>query len=1372
MESSQILSPIGIDLGGKFTGVCLSHLEAFAELPNHANTKYSVILIDHNNFQLSQAQRRATRHRVRNKKRNQFVKRVALQLFQHILSRDLNAKEETALCHYLNNRGYTYVDTDLDEYIKDETTINLLKELLPSESEHNFIDWFLQKMQSSEFRKILVSKVEEKKDDKELKNAVKNIKNFITGFEKNSVEGHRHRKVYFENIKSDITKDNQLDSIKKKIPSVCLSNLLGHLSNLQWKNLHRYLAKKPKQFDEQTFGNEFLRMLKSFRHLKGSQESLAVRNLIQQLEQSQDYISILEKTPPEITIPPYEARTNTGMEKDQSLLLNPEKLNNLYPNWRNLIPGIIDAHPFLEKDLEHTKLRDRKRIISPSKQDEKRDSYILQRYLDLNKKIDKFKIKKQLSFLGQGKQLPANLIETQKEMETHFNSSLVSVLIQIASAYNKEREDAAQGIWFDNAFSLCELSNINPPRKQKILPLLVGAILSEDFINNKDKWAKFKIFWNTHKIGRTSLKSKCKEIEEARKNSGNAFKIDYEEALNHPEHSNNKALIKIIQTIPDIIQAIQSHLGHNDSQALIYHNPFSLSQLYTILETKRDGFHKNCVAVTCENYWRSQKTEIDPEISYASRLPADSVRPFDGVLARMMQRLAYEIAMAKWEQIKHIPDNSSLLIPIYLEQNRFEFEESFKKIKGSSSDKTLEQAIEKQNIQWEEKFQRIINASMNICPYKGASIGGQGEIDHIYPRSLSKKHFGVIFNSEANLIYCSSQGNREKKEEHYLLEHLSPLYLKHQFGTDNVSDIKNFISQNVANIKKYISFHLLTPEQQKAARHALFLDYDDEAFKTITKFLMSQQKARVNGTQKFLGKQIMEFLSTLADSKQLQLEFSIKQITAEEVHDHRELLSKQEPKLVKSRQQSFPSHAIDATLTMSIGLKEFPQFSQELDNSWFINHLMPDEVHLNPVRSKEKYNKPNISSTPLFKDSLYAERFIPVWVKGETFAIGFSEKDLFEIKPSNKEKLFTLLKTYSTKNPGESLQELQAKSKAKWLYFPINKTLALEFLHHYFHKEIVTPDDTTVCHFINSLRYYTKKESITVKILKEPMPVLSVKFESSKKNVLGSFKHTIALPATKDWERLFNHPNFLALKANPAPNPKEFNEFIRKYFLSDNNPNSDIPNNGHNIKPQKHKAVRKVFSLPVIPGNAGTMMRIRRKDNKGQPLYQLQTIDDTPSMGIQINEDRLVKQEVLMDAYKTRNLSTIDGINNSEGQAYATFDNWLTLPVSTFKPEIIKLEMKPHSKTRRYIRITQSLADFIKTIDEALIIKPSDSIDDPLNMPNEIVCKNKLFGNELKPRDGKMKIVSTGKIVTYEFESDSTPQWIQTLYVTQLKKQP
>ncbi|WBV70647.1 hypothetical protein PGH42_12095 [Legionella pneumophila] len=87
MESSQILSPIGIDLGGKFTGVCLSHLEAFAELPNHANTKYSVILIDHNNFQLSQAQRRATRHRVRNKKRNQFVKRVALQLFQHILSR-------------------------------------------------------------------------------------------------------------------------------------------------------------------------------------------------------------------------------------------------------------------------------------------------------------------------------------------------------------------------------------------------------------------------------------------------------------------------------------------------------------------------------------------------------------------------------------------------------------------------------------------------------------------------------------------------------------------------------------------------------------------------------------------------------------------------------------------------------------------------------------------------------------------------------------------------------------------------------------------------------------------------------------------------------------------------------------------------------------------------------------------------------------------------------------------------------------------------------------------------------------------------------------------------------------------------------------
>ncbi len=104
---------------------------------------------------------------------------------------------------------------------------------------------------------------------------------------------------------------------------------------------------------------------------------------------------------------------------------------------------------------------------------------------------------------------------------------------------------------------------------------------------------------------------------------------------------------------------------------------------------------------------------------------------------------------------------------------------------------------------------------MNICPYKGASIGGQGEIDHIYPRSLSKKHFGVIFNSEVNLIYCSSQGNREKKEEHYLLEHLSPLYLSTNLALIMLATSKILFLKTLPTLKNILVFICLRLNSKK-----------------------------------------------------------------------------------------------------------------------------------------------------------------------------------------------------------------------------------------------------------------------------------------------------------------------------------------------------------------------------------------------------------------------------------------------------------------------------------------------------------------------------------------------------------------------------
>ena len=113
--------------------------------------------------------------------------------------------------------------------------------------------------------------------------------------------------------------------------------------------------------------------------------------------------------------------------------------------------------------------------------------------------------------------------------------------------------------------------------------------------------------------------------------------------------------------------------------------------------------------------------------SRCSRLPADSIRPFDGVLRRVLEQQAWEIAKLKADHIKAAPHhNTKIYIPIIIEQNRFtsaiELITLKERTKANeiSRRKVVKQLAQEQS-QWLDKQQRI-KASMGICPYSGKAF--------------------------------------------------------------------------------------------------------------------------------------------------------------------------------------------------------------------------------------------------------------------------------------------------------------------------------------------------------------------------------------------------------------------------------------------------------------------------------------------------------------------------------------------------------------------------------------------------------------------------------------------------------------------------
>ena len=691
----------------------------------------------------------------------------------------------------------------------------------------------------------------------------------------------------------------------------------------------------------------------------------------------------------------------------------------------------------------------------------------------------------------------------------------------------------------------------------------------------------------------------------------------------------DKALFNLDRNIKNLSCALArslfgQELKQDDPRVQKFCSVFSFAQIYNIAFTERSGNTTTCAVCSADNAQRMQmiaSENIEESHAKAQRLPAIEIRLIDGAVMRMARITGDAIATDKWKKIKgELEAGKNVRVPIITESNRFEFEPGLKEIKG----KKLEQVEKKGRSEGQKKLSdskddRIREASRGICPYTGDPLGDAGDKDHIIPRS---SNWGTL-NDEANLLWASDRGNREvKRDNEFSLQNLADQYKYEQFGTANNRHIEEWITEQIGdgegeNFKfgPYRSFINLTPEQQKAFRHALFLVGHPLRNKIINA-IDNRTRTFVNGTQRYFAQVLADSLYKKAKTikKQHLLSFDFFGVEAQDntrgdgIYDLRNDYEKINDDVFKyakqegEKQQAY-SHLIDAQLAFVMvadNHKNDGSLSLKIDDSynvWPVDRdtgeildrtilgaiqLGPEDMRKKELKRRKAYTvethhreiiaqnkKPSINYQ-IHRDSIFKESFFPLLkFRDEAVKKGFNQSNAVNF---NANEFSLLLENdficLTSRNDQYEVWNIQKKTCQQFLM----KTGTHGATQH----EIKTAK------VIDKLAYQTIKKPLE-KVLdpsnlknKPPKTVEEALANWDKCIKKEDFtKDGILLPVYHDWVRL--HQQLLK-----APNEREFYHFVKHCPLFKN---KQLTNT--------HNKVRKVFSLPV-KSDVGSI-RLKRK---------------------------------------------------------------------------------------------------------------------------------------------------------------------------------
>jgi CRISPR system subtype II-B RNA-guided endonuclease Cas9/Csx12 len=1266
-------SIISLDLGGKYTG--------FFTFTDSLNNAQSGTIIYDESFILSQVGRRGKRHTKRNNLRNKLVKRLFLLILQKHYNLQLEFLPDEILGLF-NKRGYTYASFELKDDEKEQLESFILKEFLNDRltnytiKNDNETEEFLNQIASNEitfneyknnFENLfetsthqpkkpleLIDKIKEgleKDDAKELLNGLKIVKKIIDEFDKQQNQGNLPRAKYFEELNQEIEQNPKIQEFfnSHNLQITDMQNLIGNLSNYQLKELRRYFNDeamkngdiwKPEQLHKVTW-----RFIQSW-HSKNDEDKKRQKENLANLKQK-NIIEFLTTTDPKNTIQPYDDMNNRGAVKCQTLRLNGAYLDKHLPNWRVIAQKLASQNQ-------------KENIANSTVQGYSEESTLLHRILDTSSQIDPYKLRDDkidgcIDILGKDDALAF------KKFTKDY--------------YELIRTKVRTGIWTkdDNMLQKC---NHNPPHKNNQIHNLIAGILGQSI--TEEQFKKFETeLWDA-KFGNKKLSSYCKNIEKLRKSHGNLFKSYIEELfvkdktnLNKDEKTDKKLLDE--KVLNEWVKEIGKFFDIPQDYRARFNNHFSFAQFHTIIDTKRSGFSSTCKWCSTENQYRATtKIEINPQTgevttnANAQRLPADTQRPFSGKIERYIDKLGFEIAKIKAKELANIQDEK-IYLKIILEQNAFEYEESIRsaKIKNANAKakKSLEESTKKHTKSLEDKDNRIKSFSGGICPYCGDSLGEDGEIDHILPRSFTLKKYGTVFNSEGNLLYVHQKCNQAKAEKIYKLQE----HIKTEIDT-------SWIGEQIATIKAYKTFSILTPEQQKAFKYALFLDNSNEAYQKVVGWLRTDQSSRVNGTQKYLAKKIQEKLKVMLPNIEFDFEFIL--ADSEDVSNLRKTYAKENELFKKPDTQPPSSHTIDAIMSF---LSVYPKVAKSdvLPNSQTVLQWVGiSNIKTKPKGKIDKDKINNLGGTTIFKDSIYQERFAPIYEYENRFYTGFvgNRKTLdfsncAELKQKDFESIKSYFKNEIQKANGLKIYEID-KQKTLTLFHNISKGLS---------------DELKLAELLNKFSYNLLKTNVeeAPKILKD-----------DKKLSTKIYDKMVILPIKQEWMNFDK-----AFKKHLEQKQIEDKEKDGKYNVGDNVLN-EFCKTYFNIqnKSIRNKA-RKVFSLPTVEAPSGGF-RIKRKNHKGENVYQLVGIDGAKSAGFALQNGQInTSIDVpLATLAKSKNVSFKDP-QKMELQEYVDMTNFRDI-TNSVDIKGVKIFIAPASTKRPLIRVVLDIDKFMQIINE------------------------------------------------------------------------
>ena len=1181
----------------------------------------------------------------------------------------------------------------------------------------------------------------------EIKDVFKEVRTVLEIGDKNKTRQlHGYLRRFYENISNKQYGELNIDR---------LSNLLGHISNLELKPLRKYFNDRKHMqgdyWDETRLSEKFENwILREWRinpqkdKLKGEGKPYDYKELRNKWNnKSGTIIDFWLNTDPNWTVPPYQDNNNRRPPKCQSLILNLEFLDNHYGEWRNwlgLLKGLKSIQNYLgnyENQFSQERLKSGKKrpyFGQPIEGELKKDSgkrgqkhldarvfqFILDRVkaedpLKLNEIYSHTKKLRQRQSTSEEKTEQSKLLEKAIEesslpnkLKTERNAGDEAVFsdgtfLHLVCRYYKVRQKARDSRIFihpeyryikgrgyentgrfddkDHLLTYCNhkprqkryqilgdlaaLLKVSPQQLEQIEPIKSseGKSKEEKLLNWMESFDKLKTNCETAAKEQKKRRGRLKLDIQAvfgliyhRKQSESPTTREIENILRSSRVDEASKLYRFCKRAKKLSLDLTRHLytdkKHKQWQKDLKKNPavaiYLLAQINNVVFKERGGNANTCAVCTMDNAQRMEIVSSRDGLQLtakAQRLPAISTRLIDGAVKRMARIVGGAIANHKWEKIeKELEQNKKVCVPIIIESNRFEFEPSLKELKGKRLDNQDQKY--RQSNPLADKRERIKNDCEGICPYTGESLSSEkGDIDHIVSRS---SEYGTL-NDEANLIWATEPGNRKIKGSRiFSLQDLHPKYKKEQFGPLTDDEIIEWIVEQLVDeadefkFGRYGSFINLSPDEQKAFRHALFL-VDHPLREEVISAIQNRTRTLVNGTQRYFAQTVADSLykkaKSIGKNRHLYFDFfaveSQSNTRGDGVRDLREAYEKTDEEIAKyvkrkDEQQGAYSHLVDAqlafvmiadahrndggmglTIDNSVSMWPYDQVTGEVyDNIFDKIKVEPEKMRLYNLARKKPGE--NFSSHRAFtRDTFYANHYLPILLGRENNSIvvrvGFDWQNSAKIKTNTKTQERKLLQDITQLLPlCNKTHQLADREYADLndLFLAMEKT-------EYFAKQL------SVNHYcyltVNKLRlhecwrklYNTRtgdpfnSKTIDYETLRYTTERFSIKKEEDLEEILNDDRKfslkirgdKITLPAKQQWK------NCLDAWLKEKAEAESFDSFLQDYFRS------------HVSHP--HQKSRKVFSLPVLTKQGKIMLQ--RKSWQGNNIFQI--VNDSDSRG-------------------------------------------------------------------------------------------------------------------------------------------------------------